>query len=66
MTTLSIALERQQWELAALCLLWGVSRTAMALPPDAVDGLLAVLDAGAERRPPPRPQKRGGHSDRRR
>ena len=45
-----MAIERQQWELAALCLLLGVSRAAAALPPDAVEGLIEVLDAGPERR----------------
>ena len=46
MPTLAIAIERKEWELAALCLLLGVSRAAAALPPDAVEWLLEVLDPG--------------------
>ena len=55
MTALTIAIERRQWEIAALCLLLGVSRAAAALPPDAVEGLLEVLSA-----PPERPEQQGG------
>ena len=50
MSTLTIAIERQQWELAALCLLLGVPRAAAALPPDAVEGLLEVLETAPQRR----------------
>src|SRR3990172_2466671 len=50
MSILAVAIERQQWELAALCLLLGVTRAAAALPPDALEGLIEVLDAGPERR----------------
>ena len=60
MATLAIAIERQQWELAALCLLLGVARVAAALPPDAVEGLLEVLDAGPERRATPVREERAG------
>ncbi len=66
MTTLTVAIERQQWELAALCLLWGVSRAAATLPPDAADALLAVLDAAPARQRPSDGKKRGGRRDRRR
>ena len=51
MATLAMAIERQQLELAALCLLLGVTRAAAALPPDAVEGLLQLLEAEAG--PPP-------------
>ena len=51
MTTLALAIEKKEWELAALCLLLGVSRAAAALPPDAVEGLLEVLDASPGHRP---------------
>ncbi len=47
MTTLAVAIERKQWNLAALLLLLGVAEAAEALPPDAVEGLLEVL-AGLE------------------
>jgi hypothetical protein len=43
MSALALAIERKQWELAALYLLLGVSRAAAKLPPDAVYGLLEVL-----------------------
>lgn len=43
MSTLAVAIERKQWELASLCLLVGVVEVAAALPPDAVEGLLEVL-----------------------
>jgi hypothetical protein len=42
-STLAVAIERKQWELASLCLLVGVVEAAAALPPDAVEGLLEVL-----------------------
>ena len=60
MSTLAIAIERRQWELAALCLLLGVTRAAAALPPDAVEGLLEVLST-----PPNRPEQQGGRGVRR-
>ena len=47
MSTLAVAIQGKRWELAALCLLLGVTEAAAALPPDAVEGLLAVL-AGLE------------------
>lgn len=47
MSTLAVAIERKQWELASLFLLVGVMEAAAALPPDAVEGLLEVL-AGLE------------------
>ncbi len=53
MSTLAVAIERKQWELASLCLLVGVVEAAAALPPDAVEGLLEVL-AGLEAEDVPR------------
>ena len=47
MSTLALAIEKKEWELAALCLLLGVTEAAAALPPDGVEGLLEVL-AGLE------------------
>lgn len=45
MPALALAIERKEWELAALYLLLGVSRAAANLPPDAIYGLLEVLSA---------------------
>jgi hypothetical protein len=58
MSALALAIERKQWELAALYLLLGVSRAAAKLPPDAINGLMEVLSVeGGEALPPSR---RGG------
>jgi hypothetical protein len=46
-STLAVAIQGKRWELAALCLLMGVTEAAAALPPDAIEGLLEVL-AGLE------------------
>jgi hypothetical protein len=55
MSALALAIERKEWELAALYLLLGVSRAAAKLPPDAVYGLLEALSSeGGERSPSPR------------
>ena len=56
MSALAVAIERREWELAALCLLVGVAEAAAALPADAVEGLLEVL-AGLE---DDSPRRRGG------
>lgn len=53
MTTLSLAIHEKRWEMAAVCLLLGVTEAAAALPPDAVEGLLEVL-AGLEVEDAPR------------
>ena len=45
MQTLAVAIERKQWQLAALCLLLGLTEAAAKLPPEAVEGLLEVLTA---------------------
>ena len=44
MATLSWAIERKHWELAALCLLFGLMEALNRLPPDAIDDLIEVLD----------------------
>lgn len=46
MTTLTEAIERKDWELAALLLLLGLSRTLARLPRGTVDDLLAELEDG--------------------
>ena len=45
MGLLAQAVQREQWELAALCLLLAALRTVQRLPPDAVVGLLEALEA---------------------
>jgi hypothetical protein len=45
MQALAAAIERKQWELAALCLLLGLTEAAAKLPPEAIEGLLEVLVA---------------------
>jgi hypothetical protein len=45
MQTLALAIERKQWDLAALCLLLGLTEAAAKLPPEAIEGLLEVLAA---------------------
>lgn len=42
------ALDGGQWRLVALCLLWGLVEALSKLPPDAVAGLVEVLDAEKE------------------
>jgi hypothetical protein len=44
MSVLAKAIERKQWELVALYLALGVSEAAAKLPPDAIHGLLEVLE----------------------
>lgn len=50
-STLAVAIERQDWELAALCLLVGMTRAAEKLPADSVEALIEML---AEPAPEPR------------
>ena len=45
---LTLALERRDWSLAALCLLLGVANAAAALPPETLESLLEPLE-GAPR-----------------
>ena len=44
------AIERKQWELAALCLLLGLAETISKLPPDTVVGLFDALNGGGDER----------------
>ena len=44
------AIERNQWELAALCLLLGLAETISKLPPDTVVGLFDALNGGGDER----------------
>jgi hypothetical protein len=46
MTTLTEAIERKDWELAALLLLLGLSRALARLPRGTADDLLAELEGG--------------------
>jgi len=48
MSRLALAVEKQQWNVVALYLLLGVAEAAAKLPPDALTGLLEVLE-GAPR-----------------
>jgi hypothetical protein len=40
---LAVAIERENWELAALCLLYGFVRAVETLPPATVEALLELL-----------------------
>ena len=46
-SALAVAVDRQEWSLAALCLLLGVADAAARLPPETLESLLELL----ERRP---------------
>jgi hypothetical protein len=46
MTTLAEAIERRNWELAALLLLLGLSRVLARLPRGTAEDLLAELEPG--------------------
>ena len=43
MTSLSVAIERKQWELVSSDLLLGVVETAKALPPESIEALIDLL-----------------------
>ena len=47
-SVLAIAIERRQWELAALCLVLGLLEAVSKLPADAIIGLFDVLDGGED------------------
>ncbi len=51
-STLEVAVERENWLLAALCLLLGVAQEASRLPPETLDRLLELLE------PPDRGRRR--------
>lgn len=48
MSTLTRAIEREDWDLAAWCLIWGFLSALSKVPPDAVIGLLDVVDGGED------------------
>lgn len=56
---LAAAIEREDWETAAICLLLGVSRAARTLPPEALEQMIELLAEDAPRRKKGR--ARGGH-----
>ena len=51
MSRIAIAVERREWNVVALYLLLGLAEVTAKLPPDAVTGLLEVLEG------PPRDQR---------
>jgi hypothetical protein len=59
MQTLAVAIERKHWELAALCLLLGLTEAAAKLPPEAIEGLLELLAAEHQAPPAKRRSRRG-------
>jgi len=50
MSDLAAALQHQQWELAALYLLLGVTQAAAGLPPEAISDLLEMLEPRARKK----------------
>ncbi|MBF8266520.1 MAG: hypothetical protein HW388_28 [Dehalococcoidia bacterium] len=44
MTTIATAIERQNWEVVALCLLQGLVQVASRLPPETLHHLLEALE----------------------
>ena len=44
MSNLYRAIENNHWELAALCLLLGMSRALAGIPDDSVEGVIDVLE----------------------
>jgi len=49
MSHLALAVERRQWSLVSLLLLLGVAEAAAKLPPDALIGLLELLEGRPSR-----------------
>ena len=56
---LDVAIEREDWELAALCLMWGVVEAARKYPQEALEALLDELELEAAV-PGPK-SRRAGH-----
>jgi len=56
---LYVAIEREDWELAALCLMWGVVEAAQKYPREALDALLDELEIEPPHRRS-RPRRRRG------
>ena len=56
---LEVAIEREDWEATALCLLLGVTKAARKLPPETLEEMIALL---ADERPhEKRERRRRGH-----
>jgi len=49
MSHLALAIKRQEWSLVSLLLLLGVAEAAAKLPPDALNGLLELLEGRPSR-----------------
>ena len=49
MSSFALAVERREWSLVALFLLLGVAEAAAKLPPDALNGLLELLEGRPSR-----------------
>ncbi len=47
-SALALALERQDWPMAALCLLLGVTEAATRLPPETLESLMELLEGPAD------------------
>jgi hypothetical protein len=60
---LTVAIEREDWETAAMCLAMGLIMQARRMPPGALDDLIAELDGEPHRR---RHRHREGRHGRRR
>lgn len=57
---LSVAIEREDWEAAALCLLLGVTRAARKLPPETLEEMIELLAETPPHRT--RERRKRGHS----
>ncbi len=60
---LAIAIERENWELAALCIIVSAAEHVRAMPPDAAESLLELMAAAEE---PRRHRSRDRRRERRR
>jgi len=59
---LAPAIERGEWEVAALYLLLGVTKAARGLPPEAIEAMIELLAGEPLRRPArARRERRQGH-----
>ncbi len=47
MTTIATAIEKQNWEVVAVCLLRGFVQVASRLPPETVHHLMEALEGGS-------------------
>ncbi|HVP05536.1 MAG TPA: hypothetical protein VMT90_07675 [Dehalococcoidia bacterium] len=54
-----MAIERQEWEVAALVLLLGVTRAARLLPPETLEAMIDLLEESPPHRR--RERRRRGH-----